>query len=165
MMPRQTTLVQLAVFAAAMLPGCGRSSDDTPPIIRYGEQECDSCHMIISDDRYAAAIVIHAGGATRKLAFDDVGCLLAYSSDLAPDAKTVFFVKDTESRDWLDLRSAHLMQSTTHPTPMASGVGASVTVEGVDRLSQRFHGKRTSLAELQAAAGARVAASLTPGKE
>ncbi|MCP4068002.1 MAG: hypothetical protein GY741_06945, partial [Phycisphaeraceae bacterium] len=48
--------------------GCGRDEDPLgPPTIHLGEDMCSICSMIISDRRYAGAIVMRRDGRVERL--------------------------------------------------------------------------------------------------
>ena len=55
-----------------LLTACGQDAPAGPPTVRYGQDPCAGCGMIISDDRFAAAWVDPAGEAAPRL-FDDGG--------------------------------------------------------------------------------------------
>ena len=60
--------------------GCAEGSTIiAPPEIRYGEDLCTECNMVISDPRFAAGYVYEVSeGRYRSLAFDDIGDLLVH---------------------------------------------------------------------------------------
>ncbi|MEZ4676418.1 MAG: hypothetical protein R2932_19510 [Caldilineaceae bacterium] len=64
-----------------VLVACGGATvtPDMPPEILYGEDVCDQCNMIISDERFAAGLVVELEpGEFEHRIFDDIGDLLAY---------------------------------------------------------------------------------------
>lgn len=71
---RHATLAPLAaplVLLAAILPACERG----PEPMRYGKDECVSCRMVISDQRFGCQIVTSKG---RVFKFDDLCCMDDY---------------------------------------------------------------------------------------
>ena len=54
-----------AVLAAGLIlaSGCGRRSDTGPPELHYGQDVCAACNMIVSEERFAAAVVARIDGA------------------------------------------------------------------------------------------------------
>lgn len=103
-------------LGAAIAAACGAPVDG-PPTILYGEDVCDRCHMVISDERYAAAA---RGPAGEVLRFDDLGCLLA---DPAVDQEAGWrvWVHDRESAAWLRAAAARFVRRDGGTTPMGSG--------------------------------------------
>lgn len=110
----------LAVACGGIIGGCGVDPGQ-PPSIRYGEEACAHCRMIISDDRFAAALVTTRGD-TRK--FDDIGCLVDHEAGQRPPPATTYWVRDFAGGDWLDARAATYVQSAKIHSPMGYGLRA-----------------------------------------
>ncbi len=131
----------LIALVCACNPGCGGRDDTGPPKLHLGSDVCDFCKMIISDQNFAAACVVRStDGRVRSAAFDDIGCLLEYQRTLADDAIERRYVTDYDSGAWLDATEVFYIQSPDVRSPMASGLIASQTQAGADRLAQRFNG-------------------------
>ena len=93
---------------------------DQPPTIRYGEDPCDECFMLINEKRFAAAYVTEQGEVRR---FDDIGCMIVHMKKHADKVKK-FWVVDYNSQRWLDAQRAYFVKSTQLETPMGYGVVA-----------------------------------------
>jgi copper chaperone NosL len=122
--PLRTTnyvlLIALALLFTA-LTACQSSVDlEQPPDIRYGEDVCDLCGMIISEARFAAGYIT-AEGETRR--FDDIGNMVAYHLEMGEDV-AVFWVHDYETAVWLRADEATLAYVADLITPMGSGLVA-----------------------------------------
>jgi copper chaperone NosL len=122
--PLRTTnyalLIALALLFTA-LTACRSAVDlEQPPDIRYGEDVCDLCGMIISEARFAAGYIT-AEGETRR--FDDIGNMVAYHLEMGEDV-AVFWVHDYETADWLRADEATLAYVEGLITPMGSGLVA-----------------------------------------
>jgi copper chaperone NosL len=114
-------LVNFVTVLSLTSGGCGADAS-RPPSIRYGEEACARCRMIISDDRFAAAIVTRAGEVLR---FDDVGCLVEHEAARRPSpAAAAYWVCDFTGGGWLDARAATYVRSTQAHSPMAYGLTA-----------------------------------------
>lgn len=112
-------LVILAL-AGLLLGACGGGQGALqPPEIYYGQDTCDRCGMLISDPRFAAALLT-VEGESRK--YDDIGCLL---DDYVHAGLKVgeIYVHDYNTNEWLNAKTAFFVQSDIH-TPMASGLVA-----------------------------------------
>src|SRR5690606_2513635 len=81
----------------------------------------------------------HADGSRSSPAFDDVNCLVDFERE-CDDACVVLarYVHDVNTRQWLDASKATFVMSDSIQTPMASGVAAAATREGLTEL-QREH--------------------------
>ena len=118
----RTSLCSLA-FAFA-LTGCERQHAIAPPEIRYGEDVCAECGMILSDDRFAAALIRDGAAGRETLVFDDIGCLFLHSSASKDGVVLAQFVRDSEGGGWLDMPDACYVHSPQIETPMAFGIAA-----------------------------------------
>jgi copper chaperone NosL len=130
----------LAALTVAAL-GCG---GDGPPTVRYGQEECAHCRMIVNDDRFAAAIVTTAGDAHK---FDEISCVTDYLAANSPAVKGVW-VRGYRSGQWHDARQAHYAHGPKLQTPMGSGLAAVATKEEADALAAEWGGKALRFDEL-----------------
>jgi copper chaperone NosL len=112
------TLLLLAV-------GCSRTNPDAPPTVYYGESVCTECGMIVSDERFASAVIIRDNhGRLETLVFDDVGDQVIYEK-ARPELDIVRrWVHDYAGTAWIPAESAHYVKAAAIHTPMASGIVA-----------------------------------------
>lgn len=113
------------------LVGCAKSADTSiAPEIRHGEDICQRCGMIISDDRYSAAYWTTTGEAR---IFDDIGGMLAYYSENSEDVGS-FWVHDFNTRDFIGADSTYLVLSDMQ-TPMGFGIAACANQSEAEALA------------------------------
>lgn len=155
----RTALWILVSVCAAAPAGCGRdaATADKPPRVAYGEDVCVACGMIISDPRYAAALVVEReAGDVQRLLFDDVGEMVVYEAE-HPALKILRrWVHDAArsveqaSADaaWLDAEQAWCVKAPTLQTPMATGIAAYATKEAAQRAAAEHAGVVRRYAEL-----------------
>ena len=94
------------------------SYGETPPDIRYGEDVCDACHMVISEPRFAAASTTPDG---RVYLFDDIGCMVRFvQTQHIPIHKV--WVHDYTSATWVPAETAQFIRTQSVTTPMGYGV-------------------------------------------
>ena len=119
-----------------LIVGCQGPRADQPPQIRYGEETCAFCGMLISEERFAAALTASAG---ETKTFDDIGCLL---HDLAQQNRSMahVWVHDYGSGRWLEASRAVFVRSREVPTPMGGGLFAFSTQEEAEQFAQDAHG-------------------------
>lgn len=113
------------LVAGGFLAACQGGGDPlAPPDIAYGEDVCDQCGMIISDERFAAAAIVEtAAGQTEARRFDDIGDMLAYRHN--PEVEVLrWWVHDHDSLEWIDARNATFVQSEAIGSPMGFGLAA-----------------------------------------
>jgi nitrous oxide reductase accessory protein NosL len=127
------------------LGGCSQSVPVAPPLIHYGQDLCDVCSMIITDDRFAAAMVCEGPKGREARAFDDVGCLI-HDETLNPDRVVEGrWVRDFRSDRWLVAGTAVYLQSEQLHSPMAFGLAACENRETAQRLAEEFPGELLDL--------------------
>jgi copper chaperone NosL len=127
----------LLLLIVILTVGCAAGSTTiAPPTIRYGEDLCAECSMIISDPRFAAGYAYElSAGRYESLAFDDIGDLLVHMTK-HPDRKAVaWYVHDYASEEWLDATAAYYVVSETIPTPMGHGIAAHATVAAAEAMA------------------------------
>lgn len=134
-------LLLLSLFLAA----CGGGTVEGPPEIRYGEDACDQCQMIISEPRFAAAYVTEAGEFRR---FDDTGEMFLYAAD-GGEAVRTFWVHDFHSEAWLEADAATFVHNPEQQTPMGWGVVAFAEESAAEAYEAEAGGKMLTATELQ----------------
>jgi copper chaperone NosL len=129
----------LIMALAACAPG---EAMVMPPEIRYGEDVCVECNMIISDPRFAAAYVHEVSpGRYESIPFDDIGDLLIHA-DKHPEHTVVrWYVHDYASEEWLDATGAHFVFSNQLQTPMAQGTAAHAALESAHAMAAELDGE------------------------
>ena len=125
------------VFVIGLIvAGCGTEANG-PPRIRYGEETCDRCRMIISEKRFAAAYRTESG-TLRK--FDDLGCAVLHPKEQG-ETIAQFWGYDYEETDWLDVQQAFLVHSSELLTPMGYGIAILSTAEKATALAAKVNGR------------------------
>ena len=102
-----------------LLPGSEPLTGD--PRVKYGEDSCTHCTMVISDDRFAAA---WREGTKRERYFDDVGCMVASFKAKPPAETPVFFVRAFAADTWLNAETAAYMVAPGIKSPMSYDIAA-----------------------------------------
>ncbi|MBI3304513.1 MAG: nitrous oxide reductase accessory protein NosL [Deltaproteobacteria bacterium] len=137
----------LCYLLGLLVAGCQVSRADQPPQIRYGEEPCAFCGMLISEERFAAALTTSTG---ETKTFDDIGCLL---HDLTKwDQSTLHvWVHDYGSGRWLKAQRAVFVRSREVPTPMGGGLFAFSAQEAAAQFANEVHGAVVRFDQLSSA--------------
>jgi copper chaperone NosL len=122
-----------------------------PPAIRYGEDRCAECGMIISDARFASGLLYEvSAGRYQSLVFDDIGNMLVYA-EKHPEQKIVaWYVHDYASEEWLDATEAYFVSSREIHTPMGHGIAAHASRRAAQAMADELHGEVLDWPVLQA---------------
>lgn len=148
----------LLIFLILLLAGCGGAAVDpnVPPEIVYGEDVCDQCGMIISEDRFAAALVVErAANDFEYMLFDDAGEMFAFVAKDNGESKIAsWYVHDYNSREWLDAQSAWFVLAESLQTPMGFGVAACAHEPEAQSLAQEWGGEVLTFAQAAEKLGA-----------
>lgn len=127
-----------SILVSILLSGCARDESLDPPQIRFGQDVCAECGMIVSDERFAGAIqLIDVHGERQTLLFDDIGEMLKYQPPSHQRMKA--WVRDADTKAWLDAQTAWFNVKSEQQTPMATGVSAHAS-ESAAAASARAHG-------------------------
>lgn len=116
--------------------GC-QSRNNSLPRIRYGEESCDRCRMIISEKRFAVAYRTESGDLRK---FDDIGCAVLHREEGKETVKQ-FWGYDYKETTWLDAREAFFVHSPNLTTPMGYGIVALPTKEQAIGLAKKVNGQ------------------------
>ena len=117
-------IILYALFLLLALTACARGdTEPAPPEIRYGEDLCDECNMIISDARFAAGYAYEVSpGRYESKAFDDIGDMLVHAEKQTGDKVSAWYVHDYATEEWTDATEAVYVVSPDLPTPMGYGI-------------------------------------------
>ena len=113
--------MRAALLPLLLLAACA-SGPPAPAALDTRAESCRSCRMAVSDARFAAQVV--APGED-PLFFDDVGCLRDFVRGGPPlPPRSVAYVADHRTREWIDARRAVYTRVPGLATPMGSHVVA-----------------------------------------
>ena len=119
------------------LTACGGGvAADQPPDIRYGEDPCDECHMLIQDKRFAAAYITEDAQSYR---FDDIGDMLLHMQKHSPQIASAW-VHDYDTEEWLRAEEAFYVHASSLHTPMGYGLAAFATRERAEAFANEHEG-------------------------
>ena len=136
-------VIPLIVGVGALLAGCVAQPRDGLPRVRYGERACDECRMLVSDERFAAALIDRDG---EQRVFDGIGCLVRYLA-VHPGA-TRLWVHDYDSKQECDARQMSFVHVQELDTPMGDGLAAFTTRVQAEAFAAAHHGDVISFGQL-----------------
>lgn len=120
-MKRPTTFFIIPILLYLLLSACQQGEQSLqPPEIRYGEDVCDHCNMIINEPRFAAAYLTTEGDSRR---FDDIGEMFLFAHERDEEVHAVW-VHDFHSEAWTEANTAYFVYNPELMTPMGWGIAA-----------------------------------------
>ncbi|MDX1521246.1 MAG: nitrous oxide reductase accessory protein NosL [Anaerolineae bacterium] len=136
------------LICGLLITGCAGqvASEPEPPVIHYGEDICEFCGMIISDERFAAGYVTHEG---KERIFDDLGGMFRSYLEMQEDVMA-FFVHDYEEITWIRAEHAFYVLSQDLPTPMLNGLAACQDQDKAEALAAQYDGQILTFDEVLA---------------
>ena len=144
----RTTQYATLLLLISLLAACGGGQNlEEPPDIRYGEDVCEECSMIINEPRHAASYVLTDGTVRR---FDDIGEMLAYDSK-HHEAVHVYWVHDFNTEEWIIADKSFFILNNAAKTPMGWGLLAFADEAGAAAYMAEVGGTETVWADLQTA--------------
>ena len=135
----------LVLSIGLLLVGC---SDKTyePREINQETDVCYMCNMSITHIDYAGQIVKKNGDV---VVFDDIGCLMEYIHENGENEIGASFIRDMNSKTWLDVKDASYVYSEDNWTPMNFGVLAFASEEAAQIYIDEQSGKLLSYKDLE----------------
>ncbi len=125
------------VLVLMITAACNSAPDlETPPEIRYGEDTCERCLMIINEARYASSYVTGSGEVRL---FDDLGEMFSFINEF-PENVVVYWVHDYDTEEWLKGRDAYYVAADGLRTPMGFSIVAVSTEERAESLAAETEG-------------------------
>jgi copper chaperone NosL len=138
------SLALALAFIALSACGGNANTEPVPPTIHYGEDMCEFCGMIVSEERFAAGYITPAG---QEHIFDDIGDLVQARLK-NPEAAAAIFVHEYDDHIWIKAEIAFYVKSDNLPTPMLSGIAAFASAERARDFAEELNGQVFSFDEL-----------------
>ena len=120
---RRNKKVTPALAMAVVIIGLASCAPKAEPI-KYGVDNCHTCKMGITDNRYGAELVTQKG---KVFKFDDVNCMVQYIKADAGGEKSFrmkLITGYTQKSKWLDADKAFLVVCDEIKSPMGSNIMA-----------------------------------------
>lgn len=111
-------IMLLTVISLLLISGCGK--EETKPVaINEKTDKCEICHMAVKDNQFSTEIILENGKA---IVFDDIGCMYSWMNENKDQKIANSFVKDYQSKEWIDPEKASFVYDKPIKTPMAYNV-------------------------------------------
>ncbi|WP_342432985.1 nitrous oxide reductase accessory protein NosL [Neobacillus sp. FSL H8-0543] len=138
-------LFTMSLILLIIISGCGKKEEYTPVAINEDTDKCEVCNMAIKDDQFATQIILENGKA---IVFDDLGCMYKWMKENEEKKIAKSYVKDYQSKEWLEADMAFFVYDKPTKTPMAYNVIAFSTEEDAQKFITENDGKLLTSDEL-----------------
>ena len=124
-----------------ILASCDSDKVIKPVDIHYGQDICERCKMIISEERFSSQMILKNGEVYN---FDDIGGMITYVSENKINPETaVIYVKDFNTKKWLTSDEAVFISLENINSPMNFGLIAVSDNEIAGNIISEHGGKIT----------------------
>lgn len=140
MIPQPPIAAAIMLASVVTLTGC----DAKPEPFRYGKDECESCRMVISDQRFGAEIVTHKG---RVHKFDDIGCMADFVKDgslAESEVKDRYVSNFNLPNTFIAVGQAHFLRGGVK-SPMGSDAPAFATESELNAVKAKLQAGEPSI--------------------
>lgn len=129
----------LILFFLFLILSCKNDSEIKPVDVFYGQDMCEKCKMIISEKVFSAQYILRREKAKK---FDDIGCMMHFffEEETERDKVLAIFVRDYDSKDWINGEKAYYVWSKNIKTPMEHGLVALKEKESAEKIAKTKEG-------------------------
>jgi copper chaperone NosL len=118
-----------------VLSACSGEQETGPVEVRWDQNNCERCRMMLSDRNFGAQIRYYPEAKRSKVVkFDDIGCATLWLKDQPwrnnPD--TQIWVADHRSGEWIDAEQATYIRKKNSPMGFDLGAQAEVDSAGLN---------------------------------
>ena len=125
-----------------LLSACSGGPETGPVEVRWDQNNCERCRMMLSDPHFAAQIrYFPEAKRSRVMKFDDIGCATLWLKDQQwkVDPKTEIWVAEHSSGEWIDARKATYIRKKNSPMGYDLGAQAEAAPDGLNFAEARQH--------------------------
>jgi copper chaperone NosL len=128
-------------FILLILASCNKDNELKPVDIHYGQDICERCKMIISEEKFSSQLILNNG---KVYNFDDIGGMIIYISEnkINPENEKIY-VKDFITNKWLNSDEAVYIKLENINTPMNFGIIAVSNRDAANKIISEHGGKIT----------------------
>lgn len=108
----------MAILSLFIIAGCSKK-EVKPVAINEKTDKCEICHMAVKDNEFATEIILEN---EKSLVFDDIGCMYKWLKENSDKKVANSYVKDYDSKKWIEAEQASYVYDKPIKTPMAYNV-------------------------------------------
>ncbi len=132
----------LFAIPGLLLSACSGGPETGPVEVRWDQNNCERCRMMLSDPHFAAQIrYFPEAKRSRVVKFDDIGCATLWLKDQQwkDGPETQIWVADFRSGEWIDARKATYIRKNNSPMGYDLGAQAEAEPDGLSFAEAKQH--------------------------
>jgi copper chaperone NosL len=132
----------LYAILSLFLSACSGDRETGPVEVRWDQDNCERCRMMLSDRNFGAQIRYYPEGKRSMVVkFDDIGCAALWLKEQPwqQDPETQIWVTDHRSGEWIDARQATYIQRNNSPMGFDLGAQAEADADGMNYIEAVQH--------------------------
>lgn len=133
MLHRYNNFLLCMVFGL-VLSACSGEQETGPVDVRWDQDNCERCRMMLSDRNFGAQIRYYPEAKRSMVVkFDDIGCATLWLKDQPwrDDPDTQIWVADYRSGEWIDAERATYIRQKISPMGFDLGAQAEADPDGL----------------------------------
>jgi len=118
-----------------MLSACTGEQETGPVEVKWDQNNCERCRMMLSDRNFAAQIrYFPENKRSGVVKFDDIGCAVLWlkKQQWKDDPETQIWVADHRSGEWIDARKATYIRKNNSPMGYDLGAQTEAATDGLN---------------------------------
>ena len=135
----------LYVILGLVLSACSGEQETGPVDVRWDQDNCERCRMMLSDRNFGAQIRYYPEDKRSMVVkFDDIGCATLWLKDQpwGNDPNTQIWVTDHLSGEWIDAEQATYIRKKNSPMGFDLGAQAEGVTDGLNYAEAMQHIKQ-----------------------
>lgn len=136
--------VVFSLFVLLLMLGCSSG----PEPLRYGEDACHHCKMVLADQKFGAELVTTKG---KLYKFDDLNCMINFLNEGVVGERDIqhrLVIDFTAPGKLIDAGNAFYVKSRLVKSPMASQVAAFEQYDSMEKYKRELQGIYLTWGEL-----------------
>lgn len=142
---KKWSFLMLIILSLFVFSACG-NKDIEPSKINEDTDKCDECNMAIGNNQFATQIISEDG---KTYLFDDIGCMYKWIKENKKTKIAASFVRDYQTKEWIESEKATYVYDKTVKTPMAYNVISFTNKKDAEKYINEHQGKLLTYDKLQ----------------
>ncbi|AXR17078.1 MULTISPECIES: nitrous oxide reductase accessory protein NosL [Bacillus] len=144
-MKSKSFVTSFFIVLLMVVVGCDKKGVQ-PVAIDDKKDKCDICNMSVTDNQFATEVILENGKAIK---FAEIGCMYKWMEQHQEDKLQAKFVRDYNSKDWVELEKATFVYDKDISTPMAYNMISFQNKKDAETFVSKSKGKLLTSQDLE----------------